>query len=126
MASRPSTSRVRRIGRAPFGDLGSVRTPIIARRASRHQRLRPPAHRGGPLMVAREKKSHEYPDDIFADSRMTFGEHIEELRFRMIRALMWLLLFLVLGFVLDAVGEAVGNKNIGIGRPMLEVITEPV
>src|ERR671930_305289 len=57
---------------------------------------------------------------------MTFGEHIDELRTRMLRALWWLLLFLVIGFVLDAVGEAVGNKKIGIGRPMLEVITDPV
>ena len=77
-------------------------------------------------MVSRRTNQHEYPDDIFADTRMTFGEHIEELRTRMIRALSWLLLFLVIGFVLDAVGEAVGNKKIGIGRPMLEVITDPV
>jgi sec-independent protein translocase protein TatC len=77
-------------------------------------------------MVARQTKDREYPDDIFADTRMTFGEHIEELRTRMIRAIAWLMVFLVIGFILDAVGEAVGNKKIGIGRPMLEVITDPV
>src|SRR5262245_50285363 len=77
-------------------------------------------------MVARKSKRDEYPDDIFADTRMTFGEHIEELRTRMIRAIMWLLLFLVLGFILDAVGEMVRNDNIGIGRPMLKVICDPV
>lgn len=77
-------------------------------------------------MVARNRKRDEYPDDIFADTRMTFGEHIEELRTRMIRAIMWLLLFLILGFILDAVGEAVGNESIGIGRPMLKVICDPV
>jgi sec-independent protein translocase protein TatC len=77
-------------------------------------------------MVARKKDAHEYPDDIFADSRMTFGEHIEELRARMIRALVWLMVFLVIGFILDAIGEAVGKKQLGIGRPMLEVITDPV
>src|SRR5437588_780926 len=60
-------------------------------------------------MVARKKKSQEYPDDIFADTRMTFGEHIEELRFRMIRALMWLLLFLVIGFI---PAEKVAGKDI--------------
>src|SRR5438067_2411215 len=83
-------------------------------------------HRGGLLMVSRKARQHEYPDDIFADTRMTFGEHIEELRTRMIRAIMWLLVFLVLGFILDAVGEAVGRKQVGIGRPMMEVITDPV
>jgi sec-independent protein translocase protein TatC len=72
------------------------------------------------------KKYDEYPDDIFASSRMPLGDHIEELRTRMIYALKWLLLFLVLGFILDAIGEMVGNKNIGIGKPMLAVITEPV
>jgi sec-independent protein translocase protein TatC len=77
-------------------------------------------------MVARKKTVHEYPDDIFAETRMTFGEHIDELRTRMIRAIMWLMLFLFIGVILDAVGEAVGNKRIGVGRPMLEVITDPV
>ncbi len=77
-------------------------------------------------MVARTSKSYEYPDDIFADTRMTFGEHIEELRARMIRAIAGLMVCLVIGFILDAVGETVGNKNIGIGRPMLSVITDPV
>src|SRR5581483_1773478 len=77
-------------------------------------------------MVAREKTVHEYPDDIFADTRMTFGEHIDELRTRMIRALLWLMVFLFIGVILDAVGEGVGNKKIGVGRPMLEVITDPI
>ena len=77
-------------------------------------------------MVSRKAQQHEYPDDIFADTRMTFGEHIEELRTRMIRAISWLMVFLVIGFILDAVGEAVGNKKIGIGRPMMEAIADPV
>jgi len=76
-------------------------------------------------MVARSRLD-EYPDDIFADTRMTFGEHIEELRMRMIRAFMGLALFLVIGFVLDGIGESIGNKNFGVGRPMLKVITDPV
>src|SRR5205085_5183203 len=82
--------------------------------------------RGGLAMVAPKSKFDEYPDDIFADTRMTFGEHIEELRTRMIRALAGLVLFLCIGFVLDGIGESVGNKKIGVGRPMLAVITEPV
>jgi sec-independent protein translocase protein TatC len=77
-------------------------------------------------MVAPKNNFDEYPDDIFADTRMTFGEHIEELRTRMIRALAGLVLFLCIGFVLDGIGDAVGNKKIGVGRPMLAVITEPV
>ena len=76
--------------------------------------------------MARTTGSHEYPDDIFDHTRMSFGDHIEELRMRMVRALMGLLFCLVIGFVLDAVGESVGNKNIGIGRPMLDIITDPV
>lgn len=69
---------------------------------------------------------NEYPDDIFKETRMPLGEHIEELRYRMIVALKWLGFFLMIGFVLDGIGTAVGNENIGVGRPMLKVITEPV
>ena len=68
----------------------------------------------------------DYGEDMFAESRMSLGEHIEELRYRMIAALKWLLFFLVIGFILDGIGGAVGNENIGIGKPMLKVITEPV
>jgi sec-independent protein translocase protein TatC len=73
-----------------------------------------------------KEQYHEYPDDMFAESRMSLGEHIEELRYRMIAALKWLIFFLVIGFVLDAVGGSLGNENIGVGKPMLKVITEPV
>ena len=72
------------------------------------------------------KKYDEYPDDMFADTRMSLGEHIEELRYRLLNALKCLLVFLVLGFILDAIGTSVGNPQIGIGKPMLKVITEPV
>jgi sec-independent protein translocase protein TatC len=71
-------------------------------------------------------KYNEYPDDIFKDTRMPLGEHIEELRYRMIVAIKWLMLFLVFGFILDGIGGWIGNENIGVGRPMLKVITEPV
>ena len=73
-----------------------------------------------------KEQYHEYPDDMFAETRMSLGEHIEELRYRMIAALKWLLFFLVIGFILDAIGGAVGNDKIGVGKPMLKVITEPV
>ncbi|HEY1186282.1 MAG TPA: twin-arginine translocase subunit TatC [Gemmata sp.] len=71
-------------------------------------------------------KYNEYPDDMFKDTRMSLGEHIEELRYRMLNAIKCLLVFLVIGFILDAIGTSVGNKNIGVGRPMLKVITDPV
>jgi sec-independent protein translocase protein TatC len=78
-------------------------------------------------MPARNRhNNYEYPDDIFDDTRMTFGEHIEELRARMIRAIVGLLVCLVIGFVLDAVGTATGNKKFGIGKPMFDIIVEPV
>src|SRR5207248_9645694 len=69
---------------------------------------------------------YDYPDDIFDDSRMSFGDHIEELRTRLIRALVGLGICLLFGFFLDGIGDWVGNDNIGIGRPMMKVIVEPV
>jgi sec-independent protein translocase protein TatC len=78
------------------------------------------------LMVARTSQQHEYPDDIFADTRMTFGEHIEELRARLIKAIFALLVCLVIGFILDGIGTTIGEPNFGVGKPMLDVITEPV
>ncbi|HUR54460.1 MAG TPA: twin-arginine translocase subunit TatC [Gemmataceae bacterium] len=78
------------------------------------------------MPATKSKHDHQYPDDIFADTRMSFGEHIDELRTRLIRALMGLFFCMVIGFILDGIGSSVGNKNIGIGRPMIDVITEPV
>lgn len=80
-------------------------------------------------MIARNRSrpsSQDYPDDIFDDTRMSFGDHIEELRTRMIRGLVGLIACMFVGFVLDAVGEATGNKSLGVGKPMLDVITDPV
>lgn len=69
---------------------------------------------------------HDYDDDVFADSRMTFGEHIEELRTHLLRALKGLCFCLVIGFVLDAVGAGLGISWLGIGKPMMQFITAPV
>src|SRR6185312_13102253 len=77
-------------------------------------------------MFGRKSQPHEYPDDIFDSSRMSFGDHIDELRTRMLRGIYGLLVCLVIGFILDAIGTAVGNKNIGVGKPMIEIITDPV
>src|ERR1700722_1717000 len=69
---------------------------------------------------------NEYPDDIFKDSRMSFGDHIEELRYRMIKAIKYLILFLTIGFALDGIGYLLHNDNNGIGKPMLRIIADPV
>jgi sec-independent protein translocase protein TatC len=66
------------------------------------------------------------PDDLFADSRMSFGDHIDELRTRMLAALKGLLFCLMIGFVLDYVGVTIGVPWIGIGKPVMRVIVEPV
>jgi sec-independent protein translocase protein TatC len=71
------------------------------------------------------RASHDYPDDIFDTSRMSFGDHIEELRSRLIKALYGLGFCLFIGFILDYAGDQIGLPNLGIGRPMMKVITEP-
>jgi len=65
-------------------------------------------------------------DDMFADSRMSFGDHIEELRKHLWRAIYGVLFFCVIGFVLDQVGDAVGMDYLGIGRPLMKIIQAPV
>ncbi|HVS35884.1 MAG TPA: twin-arginine translocase subunit TatC [Gemmataceae bacterium] len=51
-------------------------------------------------------------DDLFAHTRMSFGDHIEELRTRMIRAIMGFLVAMVIGLF--------------IGKPVLDFIQAPV
>ena len=69
--------------------------------------------------------ARDYPDDIFADTRMSFGDHLEELRSRLLKALYGLVIILFGGLVLDYVGKAAGWKYVGVGRPMLQVIVAP-
>jgi sec-independent protein translocase protein TatC len=69
---------------------------------------------------------HDYSEDMFADTRMTFGEHIEELRKHLWSAIKGLLFFLFIGFFLDAIGYFLEWPWLGIGRPMMTVITRPV
>jgi sec-independent protein translocase protein TatC len=69
---------------------------------------------------------YEYSDDLFADTRMSFGDHLEELRSRMWKAVKGLLLCLVLGFILDGIGSTMGWKWFGLGKPVLEMIKAPV
>jgi len=54
------------------------------------------------------------PDDLFADTRMSFGDHIEELRSRMLRALVGF----TIGFLISFLPW--------VGEPVLEFIKKPV
>lgn len=63
-------------------------------------------------MLFSKRTSAQYSDDFFADTRMSFGEHIEDLRKHLIRAIKWAVLGLILGFV--------------FAKPMLNYITKPV
>lgn len=74
----------------------------------------------------KSQKSYEYPDDIFDSSRMSFGDHLDELRTRMIRAIYGLVICLFIGFILDGIGTALERPYIGIGKPMIDIITDPV
>lgn len=69
-------------------------------------------------------------DDYFQDTRMSFGEHLEELRGHLIRAALWLFGFVFLGFALDGVGYltgwTIGGYPFGVGNPALHVISAPV
>ena len=68
----------------------------------------------------------DYPDDLFAHTRMSFGDHLDELRTRMWNAVKALLVCLVLGFVLDGIGSTMGWKHFGLGKPVLDLIKAPV
>jgi sec-independent protein translocase protein TatC len=68
----------------------------------------------------------DHSEDMFADTRMSFGEHIEELRTHLIRAIKGLVFCVSIGFILDGIGYSLGLNWLGIGRPMMDVITAPV
>jgi sec-independent protein translocase protein TatC len=64
-------------------------------------------------------------EDYFADTRMSFGDHLEDLRIHLVRALVGFFICLFIGFVLDGLGYVTGLP-IGLGRPMLHFISQPV
>jgi sec-independent protein translocase protein TatC len=80
----------------------------------------------GNLFTKKRRVRGDYDEDFFKDTRMSFGDHLEELRWRMWRAIKGLALCLVIGFILDSIGTSTGHEWIGIGKPMLKIITEPV
>ena len=59
--------------------------------------------------------SREYNDDIFDKSRMSFGDHLDELRSRLLKAVYGLVFCMTIGFVLDYIGDSTGYKSIGVG-----------
>ncbi len=65
-------------------------------------------------------------DDIFHDSRMSFGDHIEELRHRLFNCVKALLFFVIFGVVLDYIGKSYDSPYIGVARPVMKMIVEPV
>lgn len=64
-------------------------------------------------------------EDYFAETRMSFGDHLEDLRTHLWRALVGFGVCLFIGFVLDGIGY-ITDLPIGLGRPMLHVIAQPV
>jgi sec-independent protein translocase protein TatC len=78
------------------------------------------------MFFKKRRNRPEYDEDFFKDTRMSFGDHLEELRWRMWMAIKGLALCLVIGFILDGIGDAVGQPWLGVGKPMLKIITEPV
>src|SRR5260370_29758079 len=70
-------------------------------------------------------KKHGYSEDMFADTRMSFGDHLEDLRTHLWRAIKGFFLIMAGVFVFDGIGLVTGTK-FGIGRPMLQFIIAPV
>jgi sec-independent protein translocase protein TatC len=64
-------------------------------------------------------------DDLFAATRMSFGDHIEDLRRHLGRAVAGFAVALVLVFLADGVGYVTGAP-IGIAKPVKDAITLPV
>src|SRR5262249_54964833 len=58
------------------------------------------------------KQPSENPDDFFADTRMSFGDHIEDLRIHLWRAIAGFVVALIFSFF--------------IGKPVLRFIARPV
>src|SRR5262245_61538936 len=62
--------------------------------------------------MKRREPDHPDPEDMFADTRMTFGEHIEDLRTHLLRAIYGFLIAFVIA--------------IPLGEPVLHFISAPV
>src|SRR2546430_12338442 len=70
-------------------------------------------------------KKHTYSEDMFADTRMSFGDHLEDLRTHLWRAIKGFVIIMLGVFVFDGIG-LLTETRFGIGRPMLDFIIAPV
>src|SRR4051794_33725337 len=64
-------------------------------------------------------------EDLFADSRMPLGEHLEALRRCLWRALVGFGLTLAVVLGLDGLGYAT-DSGVGVAKPVLDAIARPV
>src|SRR5260370_20190266 len=77
-------------------------------------------------------KKRSYSEDMFADTRMSFGDHLEDLRTHLWRAIYWFFLMIVGVFVLDGIGLVTKwqfpytHLPFGVGRPMFQFINAPI
>jgi len=77
-------------------------------------------------------KKQTYSEDMFADTRMSFGDHLEDLRIHLWRALYWFFFMIIGVFVLDGIGLITSwripytNVQIGVGYPMFRFIIAPI
>jgi sec-independent protein translocase protein TatC len=64
-------------------------------------------------------------EDLFRDTRMSFGDHLEELRWHLVRAIAGAAVILIGVFVIDSIGYFT-NTPIGAGKPLMNFIARPV
>jgi sec-independent protein translocase protein TatC len=82
------------------------------------------ARRAGADMAFADDRPPD-PDDMFADTRMSFGDHIEELRTCLWRAIVGFVIIVVGVFVCDLIGLMLGT-GFGVGVPAMHYIVRPV
>jgi len=76
-------------------------------------------------------KKYTYSEDMFADTRMSFGDHLEDLRNHLWRAIKGFLIIIIGVFSMDGIGLVTGwrfpltSVPVGVGRPMLLFINAP-
>lgn len=64
-------------------------------------------------------------DDLFADTRMSFGDHVEDLRMHLWRAVLGFFGIILFCFLLDGIG-VLFNSGFGVAVPVMHFIAKPV
>jgi sec-independent protein translocase protein TatC len=77
-------------------------------------------------LPAASRKHYPDEEDLFAPTRMSFGDHLEDLRMHMWRALAGFATIMALVFGLDAAGWGLGLDWLGVGKPVMDQIGRPV